>query len=95
MAELRSESNLQHSSMPYLKFTDFTADANTAEVVMYGIPFEGSVNLRRGAAMGPGAIPEYSHFIETYSPELERDLEDMRLFDGGDLHVGERRRSIS
>lgn len=72
---------------PYLRFTDFEAEADTADIVMYGIPFEGSVNLRHGAALGPRGIREHSHFIETYSPELDRDLEDLRLFDGGDLDV--------
>jgi agmatinase len=74
--------------MADLKFTDFIAEAAAADVVMYGIPFEGSVNLRKGAAGGPGAIREHSHFIETYLPELGRDLEDLQLFDGGDLRVG-------
>ena len=72
---------------PYLRFTDFDAEADTADIVMYGIPFEGSVNLRHGATLGPGGIREHSHYIETYSPELDRDLEDLRLFDGGDLDV--------
>jgi agmatinase len=70
------------------RFTDFTDTADTAEIVMYGIPFEGSVNLRHGADQGPRGIREHSHFIETYSPELDRDLEDLRLFDGGDLDTG-------
>ena len=70
---------------PGLRFTDFAAEADTADIFMYGIPFEGSVNLRHGATLGPAGIREHSHFIETYSPELDRDLEDLRLFDGGDL----------
>jgi agmatinase len=72
---------------PRLRFTDFAAEADAADIVMHGIPFEGSVNLRHGADLGPAAIREHSHFIETYSPELDRDLEDLRLFDGGDLDV--------
>lgn len=70
------------------RFTDFDADADAADILMFGIPFEGQVNLRPGAEGGPAAIREHSHFIETYSPELGRDLEDLRLFDGGDLQVG-------
>lgn len=70
---------------PHLRFTDFDAEADRADILMYGIPFEGSVNLRHGAASGPRSIREHSHFIETYSPELDRDLEDLHLFDGGDL----------
>jgi len=73
---------------PALRFTDFVAEPHLADVLMYGIPFEGAVNLRPGADGGPRTIREHSQFIETYSPELDRDLEDLRLFDGGDLDVG-------
>src|SRR5437588_10695584 len=55
-----------------------------ARVVVYGIPFEGRVNLRKGADAGPRDLRVASDSIETYSPILERDLEDLALVDVGD-----------
>lgn len=69
------------------RFTDFNASLSSADILLYGIPFEGSVNGRKGARYAPAAIREHSHFIETYSHVLDRDLEDLRLFDGGDLEL--------
>src|SRR5437867_504841 len=46
-----------------------------ARIVIYGIPFEGRVNLRKGADAGPLDVRLGSESIETYSPALARDLE--------------------
>src|SRR5712692_6506317 len=48
-----------------------------ARIVVYGIPFEGRVNLRKGADAGPLDVRLGSESIETYSPALTRDLEDL------------------
>jgi agmatinase len=55
--------------------------------VLYGIPFEGRVNQRKGAALGPGQIRRASDLIETYVPALSLDLADLRLADAGDFRV--------
>lgn len=73
--------------MAELAFTDFNAPLSQAQVALYGIPFEGQVNLRKGAHLGPTEVRRASHFIETYSPALRKDLEDLRLYDGGDLDL--------
>ena len=52
--------------------------------MVYGIPFEGRVNLRKGADAGPRDLRLASDSIETYSPMLDRDLEDLALADIGD-----------
>src|SRR5215510_428804 len=57
------------------------------QVVVYGIPFEGRVNLRKGADGGPREIRVASDSIETYSPALARDLEDLPLADAGDCEI--------
>ena len=46
-------------------------------VVIFGIPFEGRVNLRKGADGGPRDVRLASDSIETYSPYLDRDLEEV------------------
>ncbi|HEU5323530.1 MAG TPA: agmatinase [Methylomirabilota bacterium] len=55
-----------------------------ARIVVYGVPFEGRVNLRKGADGGPRDLRLASDSIETYSPLLDRDLEDLPLTDVGD-----------
>jgi agmatinase len=56
----------------------------TARIVLYGVPFEGRVNLRKGADGGPRDVRLASDSIESYSPVLRRDLEDLGLADIGD-----------
>jgi agmatinase len=58
-----------------------------ARIVLYGIPFEGRVNLRKGAAGGPRDLRLASDSIETYSPVLRLDLEDLPLADIGDCEL--------
>ncbi len=58
-----------------------------ARIVVYGIPFEGRVNLRKGADAGPRDVRLASDSIETYSPALARDLEDLPLTDIGDCEL--------
>jgi agmatinase len=58
-----------------------------ARIALYGIPFEGRVNLRKGAGAGPRDVRLASDSIETYSPILGRDLEDLRLADAGDCEL--------
>lgn len=62
-------------------------DPTGADVVLYGIPFEGRVNQRKGAFLGPGEIRRASDLLETYVPALDRDLADLALADAGDLHI--------
>jgi agmatinase len=58
-----------------------------AAVVLHGIPFDGRVNQRGGAALGPGAIRRASDLLETYAPATGLDLADLALADAGDVPV--------
>ncbi len=58
-----------------------------AKAVLFGCPFDGAATFRRGAAQGPEAIRSFSDVLETYSPELDADLEDVPFFDMGDLSL--------
>src|SRR5215468_2216157 len=58
-----------------------------ARIVIYGVPFEGRVNLRKGADSGPRDLRLASDSIETYSPFLDRDMEDLPLADIGDCEL--------
>src|SRR5258706_902629 len=58
-----------------------------ARIVVYGIPFEGRGNLRKGADAGTLDVRLGSQSIETYSPALGRDLEDPAIADIGDCEL--------
>jgi agmatinase len=70
------------------RFIACRASLPDARIVLFGIPFEGTVNLRRGADHGPRDLRIASDSIETYSPALGRDLEDLAIADLGDCELG-------
>jgi agmatinase len=70
------------------RFIACRANLPDARIALFGIPFEGVVNLRKGADHGPREIRLASDSIETYSPFLDRDLEDLSLADLGDCELG-------
>ncbi len=58
-----------------------------ASVVLYGAPFDSTTSFRPGARFGSSAIRHESFGLETYSPYQDKDLEDIRVFDSGDLEL--------
>jgi agmatinase len=58
-----------------------------AEYVILGVPFDATSTYRSGARFGPNAIRQASLNIETYSFRSGVDLEDLKLYDAGDLNV--------
>jgi agmatinase len=69
------------------RFLGARPDPAGADVVLYGVPFEGRVNQRKGAFLGPAEIRRASDLIETYAPALAADLADLALADAGDVPV--------
>src|SRR5450759_942049 len=58
-----------------------------ANYVIFGVPFDATSTYRSGARFGPNAIRQASLNIETYSFRSGVDLEDLKLYDAGDLNV--------
>ncbi|MGI6238001.1 MAG: agmatinase [Christensenellales bacterium] len=58
-----------------------------ARIALFGAPYDGTTSFRPGARFGPAAMRAESFGIETYSPYCDRDLADIRVFDGGDLEL--------
>ena len=58
-----------------------------AKYVIFGVPFDTTSTYRTGARFGPNAIRQASLNIETYSFRSGMDVEDLALYDAGDLHV--------
>lgn len=69
------------------RFIACTRSPDEAQIVFFGLPFEGTVNLRKGADGGPLDLRLASDSIETYSPALGRDLEDLAMADLGDCDL--------
>ena len=64
-------------------------DSNFEEssIVLFGAPYDGTVSYRPGTRFAPQAIRQESFGIETYSPYQNKDLEDLKVFDYGDLEL--------
>ena len=58
---------------------------NESKIVIFGAPFDGTTSYRPGTRFASAAMRNESMGIETYSPYLDKDLEDYNIFDGGDL----------
>jgi agmatinase len=58
-----------------------------SDIVVFGAPFDGTVSFRPGSRFGPMAIRNESYGIETYSPYQDRDLEDIKGHDLGDISL--------
>ena len=56
-------------------------------VSLLGVPYDGTCCFRPGARFGPSAVREDSYGIETYCPQLNLDLEDIKFADIGSLDV--------
>jgi agmatinase len=67
-----------------------------SSVVLYGMPMDWTVSYRPGSRFGPARIREVSIGLEEYSPYLDRELEDVKYFDAGDIPLpfGNPHRSI-
>ena len=63
------------------------AEYEDAEIVLFGVPFDGTTSFRPGTRFGPSAIRSESFGIETYSPYCDKDMTDYQIFDGGDLEL--------
>lgn len=58
-----------------------------ANVVLMGVPFDGTACFRPGARFGPQGIRVWSDVLETYSRPFDTDLEDLKVADAGDLQI--------
>src|SRR4030042_4285032 len=85
-------------NLPIMEQTFISAKASfsEADAVLLGCPYDGSASFRPGARFGPSAIRKASWGIETYSPNLQRDLSRLKIHDMGDLELplGEKKLSL-
>lgn len=60
-------------------------DYASSDIVMFGMPFDGTVSYRSGSRFAPEQIRLASWGLEDYSPRFGKHLEDVNFHDVGDL----------
>ena len=60
-------------------------DYASSDIVMLGMPFDGTVSYRSGSRFAPEQIRLASWGLEDYSPRFDKHLEDVNFHDAGDL----------
>jgi agmatinase len=58
-----------------------------SKLVLFGAPFDGTTSYRPGTRFASKTMRGESYGIETYSPYQDKDLEDIPVFDAGDLDL--------
>ena len=68
-------------------FIGFEDGFEESKAVLFGVPFDGTTSFKPGTRFAPSAMREDSWGLESYSPYLDKDLEDLKLFDYGNLEL--------
>ncbi len=58
-----------------------------SKIVIFGAPFDSTTSYRPGTRFASRHMRAESYGLETYSPYQDSDLEDMEIFDSGDLEL--------
>lgn len=58
-----------------------------SRIVLFGAPYDCTSSYRPGSRFAGAAIRGESYGIETYSPYLDKDLSDCKIFDSGELEL--------
>ncbi|ANR71401.1 agmatinase [Selenomonas sp. oral taxon 126] len=58
-----------------------------SHIVIFGAPFDSTTSYRPGTRFAARTMRAESYGLETYSPYQDLDLDDARVFDGGDLEL--------
>jgi agmatinase len=68
-------------------FLGCDSEFEPARIVIFGAPFDSTTSFRPGTRFASRTMRSESFGIETYSPYQDKDLEDIAVFDGGDLEL--------
>ena len=71
-------------------------DYASSDIIMLGLPFDGTVSYRPGSRFAPVQIRLASWGLEEYSPYFDKHLEDCNFHDAGDLEfpLGNTKKSL-
>ncbi|MGQ9542605.1 MAG: agmatinase [Candidatus Bathyarchaeia archaeon] len=70
-------------------FTGLSRSMEEARYVVVGVPYDRTSTYRAGSRFAPSRLREASANVETYSLRSEVDIEDVPIFDAGDLNVAD------
>jgi agmatinase len=59
----------------------------SSKIAIFGAPYDGTSSLKAGSRFAPSVMRNDSFGVETYSPYLDKDLSEVKVFDGGDLEL--------
>ena len=68
-------------------FIGCESEFEEAKIVIFGAPFDSTTSYRPGTRFASKAVRSESFGLETYSPYQDKDLTDIRVFDGGDIEL--------
>lgn len=68
-------------------FVGCEAEFAEASIVIFGAPFDSTTSFRPGTRFASRTMRSDSFGLETYSPYQDRDLQEIKVFDGGDLEL--------
>ncbi|MGT2756462.1 agmatinase [Streptococcus ovuberis] len=68
-------------------FIGCEATYEDSKMVIFGAPYDSTTSFRPGTRFASTAIRNESFGIETYSPYQDKDLEDIAVFDAGDIEL--------
>lgn len=68
-------------------FLGCDAEFEESSIVIFGAPFDSTTSFRPGTRFASRTMRLESCGLETYSPYQDRDLEEVKVFDGGDLEL--------
>ena len=68
-------------------FIGLEASFDEAECVIFGAPMDSTTSYRPGTRFASSSMRQESFGLETYSPYQDKDLEDIKVFDGVDLEL--------
>jgi len=63
------------------------ADEELAGIAVLGCPLDATSSFRGGTKFAPDSIRKASWTLETYSPYLKRDLDEMMFYDAGNCEL--------
>ncbi|MCD6381053.1 MAG: agmatinase, partial [Candidatus Odinarchaeota archaeon] len=70
-----------------IPFSGFQGNLETSDVVIFGVPFDGTSSYFPGSKFAPDSIRNASLNVETFDLESSKDPIDVPLYDLGNLNV--------
>lgn len=68
-------------------FLDCDADYDEARAVLFGAPYDSTTSFMPGTRFASAAMRNASVYLENYSPYQDRELQQAKIFDSGDLEL--------